>query len=71
MALIELPSITSVFTEISSTSQPTLDEFIPIAAYFLGITIGILLIIAIVVALQGGMHNLIGMFHRDPSKKYD
>lgn len=65
MDLISLPSVTNIFTQIASSSEPMFTEFLPLALFGLGFAIGALIIVAILRWIHGGLGTLI---HGAPSK---
>lgn len=64
MDLINLPSVSNIFNQVATSSQPMFTEFLPLALFGLGFAIAAIIIVAIMGWIHGGVSNLI--HPRDP-----
>lgn len=59
MDLISLPSVSNIFEQIATSSQPMFTEFLPLALFGLGFAVAAIIIIAIMRWIHGGLSGLI------------
>lgn len=66
MDLINLPSVTTIFDQVATSSKPMFNEFLPLALFGLGFAIAALIIVAIMRWIHGGLSGLV-----HPTSPYD